>query len=194
MTPTLIATIVASYAIGCVTAGYYLVRMKTGEDVRTAGSGATGATNVGRQLGALGFVITLLADAGKGSLAVALARLAELTLWGTWLCIVAVVVGHVWPIQLRGRGGKGAATWMGAMLVHDPRAALFAIAIGAVTRLVIRRFAVAGLVGLVTTPIALMIAGAPRQDVIGTSVLALILLYSHRANVRAMFRDRRPST
>src|SRR4051794_37968242 len=95
-----------SYGLGCVSTGYYLVRMRSGCDVRERHSGNTGARNVGRVLGMGGFLVTLLGDIAKGACAVGLVwrftgetRLAA-------VAMVAVVAGHVWPCQLGFRGGK----------------------------------------------------------------------------------------
>src|SRR5881296_2553351 len=114
----------AAYLLGCFATGYYLVRMRTGRDLRELGSGSVGARNAGRVLGWMGFVVTLLGDFSKGVLAV----------WATThfttddrlvlLSVIAVMVGHVWPAQLRFHGGKGIATSLGALLVYDYRMAL----------------------------------------------------------------------
>ena len=106
--------VVASYGIGCFTAGYYLFRWRTGCDIREHGSGNPGARNVGRLLGVGWFSATLLLDAGKGGLAVWLACYFGLGRLGTVAAMLAVVVGHVWPIQLHLRGGKGVAASLGA--------------------------------------------------------------------------------
>jgi glycerol-3-phosphate acyltransferase PlsY len=122
----------AGYAIGCACSGYYLVRLVSGEDIRRVGSGTAGATNVGRRLGPIGFAATFLLDCVKG---VAVG-------WGTAhyglgaaetsTAILAVVSGHVWPVQLGFRGGKGIATSLGAFAAYDARivvviAGLFAL-------------------------------------------------------------------
>ena len=97
------------YGVGCVAIGYLLVRAKRGTDVRAVGSGRVGATNVGRVLGRWGFAWTLLGDMAKAVVAV------RLGLWlgdgprGAWLALLAVVCGHIWPVPLRFRGGRGVA-------------------------------------------------------------------------------------
>src|SRR5574339_339768 len=116
--------ILVAYALGCFTAGYYLVRWWTGEDVRYSGSGSSGATNVGRVLGRPGFLFTLLLDLTKGCLAVWLAEYLRLRPTTAVLSMLAVVAGHIWPLQLRFRGGKGVATGLGALLVLEPEFAL----------------------------------------------------------------------
>src|SRR2546422_10075017 len=107
------------YALGCFTSGYYLVRWRTGDDIRWLGSGSVGATNVGRVLGRPGFFLTVLCDFFKGLFAVWLARYFQLNPTSTVLTMVAVAIGHIWPAQLWFHGGKGVATSLGALLMFD---------------------------------------------------------------------------
>ena len=90
----------AGYALGCFTSGYYLVRWRTGHDIRMLGSGSVGATNVSRVLGLSGFFLTVLCDFGKGMLAVWLAEYFRINPTATVLTMLAVTTGHVWPAQL----------------------------------------------------------------------------------------------
>src|SRR4051812_39893298 len=95
------AIALCAYLLGCFTAGYYLVRMRTGLDIREVGSGSVGARNVSRVLGAGGFLLTLLCDFGKGALAVWAARHYVPDERLAALAMVAVVIGHIWPLPLR---------------------------------------------------------------------------------------------
>src|SRR5947209_17495647 len=108
-----------AYALGCFTTGYYLVRVRTGQDVRDFGSGNVGAKNVGRILGSWAFFATVIVDCAKGAFAVWAAR--HFTNDPILLCVavLAVAIGHVWPVQLHFRGGKGIATSLAALLVYD---------------------------------------------------------------------------
>jgi glycerol-3-phosphate acyltransferase PlsY len=108
-----------AYGLGCLATGYYLVRWRTGDDIRTLGTGTTGAFNVMRRLGAGGFLLTSAGDLLKGVIAVALARLLGADTTGQLLALIAVVIGHNFPVQLRGRGGNGLATLTGALLIFD---------------------------------------------------------------------------
>src|SRR5580698_8498322 len=98
---------VGAYLIGCFTTGYYLVRAWTGKDIRETGSGSSGARNVGRVLGKQGFFFTVLGDFAKGALAVWLTREWTNDELCAALAVVAVVAGHLWPVQLKFHGGKG---------------------------------------------------------------------------------------
>lgn len=154
-----LALCLACYLLGGFCAGYYWVRLRDGRDVRDTGSGNAGARNVGRLLGRGGFLATLFLDAAKGALAIALAAWTGAGAWGTALALLAVVAGHVAPIQLRWRGGKGLATALGGLLA-------WAIA---------GRFAVAPAV------------------TVGT-LLGALVLWAHRANLRASFAGLRPQS
>ena len=114
----------ASYILGCFTTGFYYVRLRTEQDIRDLGSGSVGAKNVGRVLGWRGFCVTLLGDFAKGGLAVWAAQHFTPDNRLVAVALLAVVVGHVWPAQLRFHGGKGIATSLGGLLVYDYRLAL----------------------------------------------------------------------
>ena len=111
--------VLACYFLGCFTSGYYWVRLRTGLDIRAQGSGNVGARNVGRALGAPGFMVTFILDLLKGVLAVRMALFFGLNEDAVIAAMVAVVVGHTWPAQLRFRGGKGISTSLGALLAYD---------------------------------------------------------------------------
>lgn len=124
-----------AYGLGCVSAGYYLVRWRRGVDVRAQGSGVTGALNVGRVLGGWGFGVVLLWDTLKGSVAAGLAQVAGLDALGQLLVLLAVIAGHNFPVQLGFKGGNGLATAAGGLLVWDWRlgaalAVCFGVALG----------------------------------------------------------------
>src|SRR5512133_2320005 len=100
----------AAYFLGCFTTGYYLIRFRLGQDLRDLGTGTVGARNVGRLLGWQGFLLTVLGDFGKGVVAVWGAWYFTSDVWAMGVAMLAVVVGHIWPAQLHGHGGKGMAT------------------------------------------------------------------------------------
>src|ERR1041385_8199295 len=108
---------VGAYLLGCFATGYYLVRLRTGQDIRELGSGSVGAKNVGRLLGRPGFVVALLGDLAKGAFAVWAAQHFTKDDWAVQLSLLAVVAGHVWPAQLRFRGGKRGAPPFGGGFV-----------------------------------------------------------------------------
>src|ERR1035437_3148096 len=101
--------ILAGYVIGCFNTGYYLVKWKTGQDLRQVGSGNAGAKNASRALGTWGFAVSFLGDILKGALAIKAAQLGGFPPLTQGLVMLAAIAGHNWPAQLGFRGGKGLA-------------------------------------------------------------------------------------
>jgi acyl phosphate:glycerol-3-phosphate acyltransferase len=176
--------ILASYLLGCLTAGYYLVRWRSGKDIRKQGSGSAGATNAGRALGPAGFAGTFLLDLAKGALAAWLAAHLGLGPGARLLCSLAVVAGHIWPAQLRFRGGKGAAPLVGALLVADYRIVLIMAVTCASALALLRRFSLSGLIALATAPLILLFALPPPERALRLFLLVTPVLYAHRQNIR----------
>ena len=174
---------VGAYVVGCANGAYYLVRMRTRQDLRALGSGNAGATNAGRVLGRSGFAIALVVDALKG-VAVVLAGRAL----GAGDAIIAtsaaaVVIGHIWPAQLEFRGGKGAATAFGVLAVYDIRVAAVLLVTGLLLLALTRRLMVGGLIALVSAPVVASLFGHEIGAVAGIGAMALAVVVAHRADV-----------
>lgn len=192
MSPSLLI-IPVSYLLGCFTTGYYLVRFCTGEDIRAVASGNAGSRNAGRLLGARGFVLTFIGDAGKGGLAVWLAwYLGGGQLLAT-AALLAVTAGHIWPLQLGFRGGKGFATLAGGLLLLYPQLLVLGLALCALLYPLLRRTTITGLAALACTPLLLVMARLwekmplPIPELILYCLLVLLVLYAHRTNIRQEF-------
>jgi acyl phosphate:glycerol-3-phosphate acyltransferase len=172
----------ASYALGCFTTGYYLVRAWLGRDIRDMDSGSVGAKNVGRVLGKKGFLLTLLGDLCKGAFAVWAARHYSGSNLIAGLAMLAVVAGHIWPVQLWFRGGKGASTSLSALLVWDYRIVLAFLAIFLAAFAVTRKTVLPGLFAFACLPLATL--WLTREGTAVTIVLALasMVLFAHRKN------------
>jgi glycerol-3-phosphate acyltransferase PlsY len=181
-----IALIAAAYALGCVSTGYYLVRLRSGDDVRNMGSGNIGARNVGRVLGKWGLAVTLAGDTAKGAIPVAAALLLDMEPWAVMAVVFAAVAGHLWPAQLGLKGGKGLATTMGAILVLDFRLVLAAFVIAGIAWLFSRNATGSGLVAVVLTPLAAIVARHDSFTVAALAVLAAAIVLAHRANLQAI--------
>ena len=110
----------AAYAIGCLVGAYYIVRLRSGSDIRHSGSGNAGARNVFRSGDRTGAALTLIWDAAKGALAIVVARAIAPDDLALAIAFIAVIAGHVWPAQLRFHGGKGVAPAIGAGLMLLP--------------------------------------------------------------------------
>ncbi len=182
----LAGVLACGYVAGCLTTGYYLVRLRLGLDIREWGSGSVGARNVGRIMGIPGFLFTTAGDFAKGAGAVWLARhfLDDPRLTG--LAMLAVVFGHIWPVQLGFRGGKGVATSLGALAVYDFRLGLAFIALAALFAL-FGRITPAGLVAFALLPAAAKLLERGPLEIIIIAALAGMILFAHRKNLLEEF-------
>lgn len=188
--PTLLATTVLAYALGCLNTGYYLVRLSTGDDLRSRGSGTAGATNTGRVLGRGGFVAAMAGDVLKGVAAVALAR------WlvpgpGPALAAVAVVGGHIYPAQLGLRGGKGLATTFGAAVSLAPLVTATGIAAVLAWLAATRRPVEAALVGVTVFPVAALALRGVQATTLAAAAISALVLTRHAAVIRTLIKARR---
>jgi acyl phosphate:glycerol-3-phosphate acyltransferase len=186
----------SSYLLGSIPFGYLLVRIFRGEDVRQSGSGNIGATNVSRKSPALG-VATLLLDALKGTTAVALSyevadRMAagppalELAALGA----LFAVVGHVFPVWLKFRGGKGVATGLGAFTLIAPKAVLIAAGIFIAVVVISRYVSLGSIVAVAVFPFVAWRIGqfylSPTSLAL-ISLASLLILIKHRDNLRRLW-------
>jgi glycerol-3-phosphate acyltransferase PlsY len=174
-----------SYLLGCLATGYYLVRWRTGQDLRRLGSGSTGGTNAGRVLGRWGLVLTGLIDILKGAAAVGAARYFELDAWAVALAAAAVVAGHVFPFQLGFHGGRGLGTALGALLLIDyPLVALVLVLTG-LFWLLSRRLTLSLMACVAAMPLFALALRRLPAEVWGLIPIALIILAAHRQKITA---------
>ncbi len=191
-----LCAILGAYLLGCFNTGYYLVRFRVGQDIRTHASGGTGSRNVGRLLGAKGFVITFIGDAGKGMLAVWLGGCLGLAQWQLLAVLLAVAAGHIFPVQLGFRGGKGFATLAGGLLLLAPYLLLAGFLLSVMFLSIVRRTTMAGLLGLACSPLLMAFDRSRQgQPLLGRELfidlaLVLLILYAHRSNIRDFFQSR----
>jgi len=178
-----ISVIVLSYLLGCICTGYYLVRFKTGKDIRQTGSGTAGARNAGREVGKAGFAVTFIGDLAKGSAAVMITRLASQSSWVTALALVAVVLGHMFPLQLGFKGGKGLSTLTGGVLVLNAELVLLLCLVLALLVIVTKAYKLCGLLMVAVLPFAAMPAVREPAHVTGIAVAAALVLMAHRRDI-----------
>ena len=176
-----------AYLIGCFTTGYYLVRARTGQDIREIGSGSAGARNVGRFLGKPGFYLTVIGDFAKGALAVWLARVFAHDDVSAALAVVAVVAGHLWPVQLKFRGGKGITTSMAALLVFDYKIALTLAAVFAIIFIFSRKTLLPAMLAFVCLPAICWFFNPDNFTIAVTTALSATILFAHRRNLGEEF-------
>lgn len=177
--------------MGCFNAGYYLVRIARREDVRAFHSGSSGARNVGRLLGWKGFLATFLCDALKGAAVISAARVFQVDpLLLPWLA-PAVVAGHIFPVQLGFKGGKGFSTALGAMLGLDVRFALIGLILYFLPRLHPKGRILSGLAPMILLPLLPFPAWSLSQ-VTALSLASALVLQAHRRNLAPEPAPRRP--
>ena len=182
--------VLASYLLGCISVGYYLVRWRRGQDLHALGSGATGGRNTGRVLGKGGAVATGLGDVLKGVIAMGIALWFRLEFWALALVMVAVLAGHVWPFQLGFKGGKGLSAAFGAVLAYDYRIALLTALLALTLLFISQRNEFLFLTGIACSPIIAFALGHPWEIVSGIAVLVVIILFAHRENIREASRSK----
>lgn len=178
--------VAGAYLLGAVPFGLLVVRLVTGRDIRAEGSGNIGATNVFRIAGpALGIVVLAL-DMVKGAVPVLVARQIGASPAVAVAAGLATIVGHNWPVFLRGKGGKGIATSYGALLALSPVAGLIAAVIW-VAAVAVTRFASLGsLLGVLSVPVAMLARGEPFAHVVFGAAAAGMGIYRHRANIQRL--------
>lgn len=180
-----ILALAAAYLIGGIPFGFLLVKLTTGKDVRSSGSGNIGATNVLRTTGRGAAMLTLLLDIGKGFVAVWLAgRMTAGDTGWTAASAVAVMLGHVFPIFLGFKGGKAVASFIGAYLFLTPLplAAAVAVWLGAVIST--RYVSVGSVLAAGTFPLAVwLIAHPPLPVVLASIASGVIVVVRHKDNI-----------
>lgn len=177
----------AAYLLGSMPTGYWLVKAKTGEDIRTIGSGSTGATNVKRVLGSKAAILVMVVDMLKSLIPLLLVRayLPELP-WLHVAMAVAAIVGHSKSVFLGFTGGKSAATGLGSILGLAP---IMGLALGLVAFTLFkltRTVSIASMTAALLAPIALTLAHKPVAYITYAGMAALYVIYLHRANIQRL--------
>ncbi|HTS30044.1 MAG TPA: glycerol-3-phosphate 1-O-acyltransferase PlsY [Bryobacteraceae bacterium] len=177
-----------AYLLGAIPFGYLLVKWKTGADIRGAGSGNIGATNVLRTTGRLAGVATLLLDIGKGYLAVWLAgRLSDQGPWWMSAAALAVMAGHAFPVFLRFQGGKAVASFVGAFLYLTPLALAAVLVVFVVTVAWTHHISMGSIVAAATFPLGVWLILQPPLPVMAASLLgAAFIIYRHSSNIERL--------
>jgi acyl phosphate:glycerol-3-phosphate acyltransferase len=184
-----------SYLLGSIPFGYLLVRFFRGEDVRQSGSGNIGATNVSRKSLTLG-IITLLLDALKGTTAVAFSYIvADRMLAGPpkveqlALAALFAVLGHVFPVWLKFRGGKGVATGLGAFVLIAPKATLIVTIIFVVVVAISRYASLGSILAVAAFPFMVWLIGQFYVSAVALALISLaslLILVRHWDNLRRL--------
>ncbi|MFC1589390.1 glycerol-3-phosphate acyltransferase [Pseudomonadota bacterium] len=176
--------VLLAYMVGGFSTGYLLVRFIRGVDVRSTGSGGLGARNVGRVLGRRGFYLTLFADVLKGAVIVWLARWFEYPPIIVGAVVVAVVAGHIWPIWLQFRGGKGIATCLGAFAVFNYKVLLVGGSVFVVAYIISRQFLLSWVLAFLSLPLLMFFLEYPTYIVVSLFVSTAMVIYAHKENIK----------
>jgi len=187
--------LIIAYLIGSIPFGYLIVRTKEGGDIRQTGSGGTGATNVSRRAGKVAGVLTLLLDAAKGAAAVLIAQNVSGSAWVKAAAAIAVIVGHIFPVWLGFRGGKGVATGVGVFLVLAPMALLCAGVVFVSIVFFTRYVSLGSIMAAALIPLLVWLQNvfiepfADLRPLLAAAVVgALLIIFAHRGNIQRLAR------
>ncbi len=193
--------LIAAYLLGSIPFGFLIVRLTQREDVREMGSGGTGATNVTRRAGKLAGIMTLALDAAKGATAIVLARWLLVasdvdfnSAWWIAATAMAAIIGHIFPVWLGFRGGKGVATGLGVFLCLAPLAVVLAALIFIYVVWTTRYVSLGSICAVAALPICIaLIAGTRAQRsidfaplVIAATACGALIIFMHRENIQRL--------
>jgi len=199
-----VLTGLVSYFVGAIPSGYILVKLKTGQDIRTLGSGNIGATNVARTQGTVWFIPVFIFDFMKGFAPVFWLAPWVATRWKcptcmspvdmlSVFCALLALVGHLWPVYLGFRGGKGVATMGGILFAMNWMAALIACAVWVVVFIPFRYVSLGSVVAALSLPVAHHFTAQymPRWKMpwiitIFLAVAGILVIVRHKANLKRL--------
>ena len=184
----IIITAIIAYLIGSIPTGYLIVKAKTGKDIRTIGSGSTGATNVKRVLGKKWFFTVMVLDAIKGAVPVFLAKIFLPEWYGIFAVVasIAVIIGHSKPIFLQFKGGKSVASGIGTIIALNPIVGFSIAIIWAVITYITRYVSVGSIIAVTLAPILMYYLKNPIFYVIYCAIAAIYIIYLHRENIKRL--------
>lgn len=182
--------IAVSYLIGSIPTGYIIVKLFTGQDIRTIGSGSTGATNVKRVMGKKWFFIVMLLDALKGALPVVLAAHFANSFYDLGIlpvvAAVCVILGHSKSVFLNFTGGKSVASGVGTLMALDWQAGLVIAAVWGIETWVSKYVSLGSIVALALAPLIMWFLNAPIAYIIYALIAAIYVIYLHRENIKRL--------
>lgn len=181
-----IVFITASYLLGSVPTGIVISRLAGKGDPRKSGSGNIGATNVGRTAGRLAGILTLAGDVLKGAVPVFLAATYYPESLFVSLVGLAAFLGHIFPVYLGFRGGKGVATGLGVMVVICPVATLLSAAVFGVVAYFKRYVSLASMVAAAALPVFFSFFPKGRDYVGMAVVVAVLVIWKHKDNIKRL--------
>ena len=179
----MLVIVVAGYLLGSIPFALLAARRWGGTDLRRVGSGNLGATNVMRASGVAAGALVAALDMAKGAASVMLAQRFSGTDAGPAMAAVAAVVGHVYPVWLRCRGGKGVATAFGAFSMLTPVAAVPALGIFVAAASLTKYISLGSLLASIALPPLVYAVGSPAPAVIAAFAASALIVFRHRSNL-----------
>lgn len=187
-----LALIVLAYLLGSVSFGLLITRFHSGVDIRRSGSGNIGATNVVRTVGKVAGGLTLLGDGAKGLVAVLLAQAWGSAVLVTAAAALAAVLGHMFPLYHRFRGGKGVATALGVLLPTMPWPLIGGLVVWVGVVAIWRYVSAGSMLAALVVPVLAVLLAYPLPLVSAASIIALLVLYKHRSNLQRLVQGIEP--
>lgn len=181
----IIIIIAIAYLIGSLSAALIVSKAMNFADPRESGSGNAGATNMLRLAGKKVAAMVLLGDMAKGLVAVLLADIVGLSGFSVGLVMIAVVLGHIFPVFFKFKGGKGVATALGAFISANFLVGIICIVIWVLVALAIRYASLASIIAVVSAPVLNLFFGSAGLFIPGI-IIALIVIYKHLENIKRL--------
>lgn len=182
---------IVAYLIGSIPTGYLIVKAKTGQDIRTIGSGSTGATNVKRVLGKKWFFTVMILDAIKGMVPVLIAKYLT---FGDSLGLVAVVsavmviIGHSKPLFLGFKGGKSVASGIGTIYALNFYVGLILTVVWSIITYFTKYVSVGSIIALICAPFLMYFLKNPIGYTVYAAIAAIYIVYLHRENIKRLLK------
>ena len=188
-----LVVLVSAYFFGAIPSGVIIGRLWRGVDIRSYGSGGSGATNVNRTLGARAGAVVLASDITKGLLVTGVARyLVEADAWLIASAGAVTVLGHMFPVYIQFRGGKGVAAGLGALAIISPFSAVIALS-GVIIAVLSKYVSLGSVIGTSLSLGALIVFSAfevtifgwdhDRWDLLFAIPVSILIIWSHQSNI-----------
>jgi glycerol-3-phosphate acyltransferase PlsY len=199
----IILSVILSYLAGSIPFAYIIVRLMKGTDIRNVGSGNIGFTNATRVLGIGRGIIVLLADMGKGAIAVlVISRLGMIPenpylIYMPVICGLAAIIGHIWTVFMKFHGGKGVATSLGVFIAISPIAGLIALAVWIIIVAITRYVSIGSILMCITFCVVTFVISIPITYGVKiwtvrvmAIVVTLIITYKHKKNIELIIKGK----
>ncbi|PGY99919.1 glycerol-3-phosphate 1-O-acyltransferase PlsY [Bacillus cereus] len=172
--------VVVSYLFGNILTAYIVTKCRHNVDIRDEGSGNPGARNMGRVYGKWYFVATFLGDAIKGAIVVSIAKYLFEDSTFVMITLLAVIIGHIYPVLFKGKGGKGISTFIGGLIAFDYLIALTLLCIFIILYLIFKGFTKPGLITIACLPICMIFYSYSIVTIILSALIIVLILYVNR--------------